>query len=37
VVLGPGDIAEAHTSTESVEIQQVVKAAAVYREMMLSS
>ncbi len=37
VVLGPGDIAEAHTSTESVEIQQVVKAAAIYREIMLSS
>jgi acetylornithine deacetylase len=37
VVLGPGDIAEAHTSTEFVEIQQVVKAAAIYREMMLSA
>ncbi len=37
VVLGPGDIAQAHTSTEYVEIQQVVKAAAVYREMMLSA
>ncbi len=35
VVLGPGDVAQAHTSTEYVEIQQVVKAAAVYREMML--
>jgi acetylornithine deacetylase/succinyl-diaminopimelate desuccinylase-like protein len=27
-VLGPGDIAQAHTSEEHVEIQQVVKAAA---------
>jgi acetylornithine deacetylase/succinyl-diaminopimelate desuccinylase family protein len=35
VVLGPGDIAQAHTSTEYVEVQQVVKAAAIYREMML--
>ena len=35
VVLGPGDIAQAHTSAEYVEIQQVVKAAAVYRELML--
>ena len=37
VVLGPGDIAQAHTSTEYVEIQQVVKAAAVYREVMLTA
>jgi acetylornithine deacetylase len=37
VVLGPGDIAQAHTSAEYVEIQQVVKAAAIYREMMLSA
>jgi len=37
VVLGPGDIAQAHTSTQYVEIQQVVKAAAIYREMMLSA
>jgi acetylornithine deacetylase/succinyl-diaminopimelate desuccinylase-like protein len=37
VVLGPGDIAQAHTCTEYVEIQQVVKAAAMYREMMLSA
>jgi len=36
VVLGPGDIAQAHTSAEYVEIQQVVKAAAIYREIMLS-
>jgi acetylornithine deacetylase len=36
VVLGPGDIAQAHTSDEYVEIQQVVKAAAIYREIMLS-
>jgi acetylornithine deacetylase len=35
VVLGPGHIEQAHTSTEYVEIQQVVKAAAIYREMML--
>ncbi len=37
VVLGPGDIAQAHTATEYVEIQQVVKAAAIYREMMLGA
>jgi len=36
VVLGPGDIAQAHTSDEYVEIQQVVKAAAIYREIMLT-
>lgn len=36
VVLGPGDIAQAHTSDEYVEIQQVVKAAAIYREIMLN-
>jgi succinyl-diaminopimelate desuccinylase len=35
VVLGPGDIAQAHTASEYVEVQQVVKAAAIYREMML--
>ncbi len=35
VVLGPGDVAQAHTSTEYVEIQQAVKAAAIYREIML--
>jgi succinyl-diaminopimelate desuccinylase len=35
VVLGPGDIAQAHTAAEYVEVQQVVKAAAIYREMML--
>jgi acetylornithine deacetylase len=35
VVLGPGDIAQAHTVSEYVEVQQVVKAAAIYREMML--
>ncbi|HSD50466.1 MAG TPA: M20 family metallopeptidase [Candidatus Methylomirabilis sp.] len=36
VVLGPGDISQAHTSDEYVEIQQVVKAAAIYREIMLT-
>ena len=36
VVLGPGDIAQAHTSDEYVAIQQVVKAAAIYREIMLT-
>jgi acetylornithine deacetylase len=36
VVLGPGDIAQAHTSEEYVEIQQVVQAAAIYREIMLT-
>ncbi len=35
VVLGPGDIAQAHTSTEYVGVQQVLKAAGIYREMML--
>jgi acetylornithine deacetylase len=35
VVLGPGDIAQAHTATEYVGVQDVVKAAAIYREMML--
>lgn len=34
VVLGPGSIEQAHTSQEYVEIQQVVKAAAIYREIM---
>ncbi|MEK7204805.1 MAG: M20 family metallopeptidase, partial [candidate division NC10 bacterium] len=37
VVLGPGHIAQAHTSDEYVEIRQVVKAAAIYREIMLTS
>lgn len=37
VVLGPGAIAQAHTSAEYVEIQQVLKAAAIYREMMLAA
>jgi len=37
VVLGPGRIEQAHTGTEYVEIQQVVKAAAIYREMMLGA
>lgn len=35
VVLGPGKIEQAHTSSEYVEIQQVVKAAGIYGEMML--
>jgi acetylornithine deacetylase len=35
VVLGPGHIEQAHTGTEYVDIRQVVKAAAIYREMML--
>ncbi|HSB71272.1 MAG TPA: M20 family metallopeptidase [Candidatus Methylomirabilis sp.] len=34
VVLGPGNIEQAHTSSEYVEVQQVVKAAAIYGEMM---
>lgn len=37
VVLGPGHIQQAHTRTEHVEIQQVVKAAGVYREIILSA
>jgi succinyl-diaminopimelate desuccinylase len=37
VVLGPGNIEQAHTSMEYVEIQQVVKAAAIYREIMIGS
>ncbi len=36
VILGPGHIEQAHTNSEFVEIQQVVKAAAIYREMMLA-
>jgi acetylornithine deacetylase/succinyl-diaminopimelate desuccinylase-like protein len=35
VVLGPGHIEQAHTETEYVEVRQVVKAAAIYRELML--
>jgi acetylornithine deacetylase len=37
IVLGPGSIEQAHTSSEYVEIQQVVKAASIYREMMQAS
>jgi len=37
VVLGPGHITQAHTSAEYVEIQQVLKAAGIYREMMLGA
>lgn len=36
VVLGPGHIQQAHTSQEYVELTQVMKAAAIYREMMLT-
>jgi succinyl-diaminopimelate desuccinylase len=36
VVLGPGSIAQAHTATEFVEIQQVVEAAAIYARIMLA-
>jgi acetylornithine deacetylase len=36
VVFGPGNIGQAHTSDEYVEIRQVVKAAAIYREIMLT-
>jgi acetylornithine deacetylase len=36
VVLGPGNIDQAHTSGEYVEIQQVTKAAAIFREMILA-
>ena len=35
VVLGPGHIEQAHTKAEYVDVQQVVKAAAIYRELML--
>jgi acetylornithine deacetylase len=35
VVLGPGHIEQAHTEAEYVDVQQVVKAAAIYRELML--
>jgi succinyl-diaminopimelate desuccinylase len=35
VVLGPGSIEQAHTSSEYVEIRQVVTAAAIYQDMML--
>ena len=34
VVLGPGSVEQAHTSSEYVEIQQVVKAVAIYGEIM---
>jgi acetylornithine deacetylase len=34
VVLGPGDIAQAHTAREWVEVAQVEQAAEVYREIM---
>lgn len=34
VVLGPGDIAQAHTADEWVEVAQVEQAVAVYREIM---
>jgi acetylornithine deacetylase len=37
VVLGPGHIEQAHTSSEFVEIQQVLKAVAIYREIMLTA
>jgi acetylornithine deacetylase len=37
VVLGPGSIEQAHTDAEYVEIPQVVKAAAIYRAMMLAA
>jgi acetylornithine deacetylase/succinyl-diaminopimelate desuccinylase-like protein len=37
VVLGPGYIEQAHTSDEYVEIQQVVKGAAIYRELMVGT
>jgi acetylornithine deacetylase len=37
VVLGPGDIAQAHTADEWVEIAQVEQAVAVYREIMWPS
>jgi acetylornithine deacetylase len=36
VVLGPGSIEQAHGSSEYVDIQQVIKAAAIYREIMVS-
>ncbi|MCL4371484.1 MAG: M20/M25/M40 family metallo-hydrolase [Chloroflexi bacterium] len=35
VVLGPGDIAQAHTSEEWVELEQVAQAAEVYAELAL--
>lgn len=37
VVLGPGDIAQAHTADEWVEVAQVEQAVAVYREIMWPS
>jgi succinyl-diaminopimelate desuccinylase len=36
VVLGPGHIQQAHTAAEYVDLQQVIKAAAIYRELMLA-
>ncbi|MGO8792384.1 MAG: hypothetical protein ACLQVL_34060 [Terriglobia bacterium] len=36
VVLGPGNIDQAHTSDEFVQIDQVCKAAEIYLRMMLT-
>jgi len=35
-VLGPGNIDQAHTANEYVEIDQVVKATEIYARMMLA-
>ncbi len=35
VILGPGQLAKAHTSDESVEFAQVVTAAKIYRELLM--
>jgi acetylornithine deacetylase len=35
IVLGPGDIAQAHAVDEYVELDQVVKCAAIYRRLLL--
>ena len=35
VMLGPGHIEQAQTEPEYVDVPQIVKAAAIYRELML--
>ena len=37
VIIGPGEIAQAHTAGEFVELRQVEQAAEIYRQMMLMS
>jgi acetylornithine deacetylase len=37
VVLGPGDVAQAHTAEEWVEVEQVEQAAEVYYRVLLGA